>query len=89
MLSRRVFVFAAASAAASPAIAAAAPVVTVLGDSITAGLGLRAADALPAQLQAALAKLHVGAIVSGAGVSGDIPCAINFAASAGKVRLPM
>ncbi len=47
------------------------PVVTVLGDSITAGLGLPAADALPAQLQAALARLGVRAQVRGAGVSGD------------------
>jgi acyl-CoA thioesterase-1 len=48
-----------------------APVVTVLGDSIAAGLGLRAADALPAQLQQALARRGVAAIVRGAGVSGD------------------
>jgi acyl-CoA thioesterase-1 len=47
------------------------PVVTLLGDSITAGLGLRAADALPAQLQIALQKLGVAATVRGAGVSGD------------------
>jgi acyl-CoA thioesterase-1 len=57
-------------------LAAAAPaprrrVVTVLGDSITAGYGLAAAQALPAQLQAALAKLGAPAIVRGAGVSGD------------------
>jgi acyl-CoA thioesterase-1 len=51
--------------------ATAAPVVTVLGDSITAGLGLPAADALPAQLQQALAHLGVSAVVRGAGVSGD------------------
>ena len=47
------------------------PVVTILGDSITAGLGLPAAQALPAQLQAALAKMRVRAEVRGAGVSGD------------------
>jgi acyl-CoA thioesterase-1 len=47
------------------------PVITVLGDSITAGLGLPAAEALPAQLQAALARLGVTALVRGAGVSGD------------------
>jgi len=51
--------------------AAAAPVVTVLGDSITAGLGLPAAAALPAQLQLSLAHLGVAATVRGAGVSGD------------------
>lgn len=48
-----------------------APVVTVLGDSITAGLGLSARDAMPAQLQAALERLGVSAIVRAAGVSGD------------------
>jgi acyl-CoA thioesterase-1 len=47
------------------------PVVTLLGDSITAGYGLQAKDALPAQLQAALLRLGVGASVRGAGVSGD------------------
>src|SRR4051812_27284080 len=46
-------------------------VVTVLGDSITAGFGLAQKDALPAQLQAALAKLGVSAVVRGAGISGD------------------
>jgi len=53
---------------------AAAPkplVVTVLGDSITAGLGLPAREAVPAQLQAALARRGVSAIVRAAGVSGD------------------
>ena len=49
----------------------AAPVVTVLGDSIAAGYGLPAAEALPAQLQAALARRGVHAVVRGAGVSGD------------------
>jgi acyl-CoA thioesterase-1 len=47
------------------------PVVTVLGDSIAAGYGLPAAQALPAQLQAALGRLGVRAVVRGAGVSGD------------------
>ncbi len=47
------------------------PVVTILGDSITAGYGLSADDALPAQLQAALARSGVRAAVRGAGVSGD------------------
>ena len=48
--------------------AAAAPkpwIVTVLGDSITAGLGL------PAQLQAALARQGATVVVRAAGVSGD------------------
>jgi acyl-CoA thioesterase-1 len=47
------------------------PVVTVLGDSITAGLGLPARDAMPAQLQAALTRMGVLARVRAAGVSGD------------------
>ena len=51
--------------------AAAAPVVTLLGDSIAAGYGLAGADALPAQLQAALARSGVALTVRGAGVSGD------------------
>jgi acyl-CoA thioesterase-1 len=46
-------------------------VVTVLGDSITAGLGLPAADALPARLGDALRAMGVKADVRGAGVSGD------------------
>ena len=48
-----------------------APVITILGDSITAGYGLRAGDALPAQLELALARLGLHAVVRGAGVSGD------------------
>jgi acyl-CoA thioesterase I len=52
-----------------------APVVTLLGDSITAGYGLPAAAALPAQLQAALGRLGVSATVRGAGVSGDTSAA--------------
>ena len=62
----------AALAFARPAGAAGLlPVITILGDSITAGYGLRAADALPVQLQLALARIGVRAIVRGAGVSGD------------------
>jgi acyl-CoA thioesterase I len=62
-----------AAALAAPGFARAArrPVVTLLGDSITAGLGLPAAQALPAQLQAALAKRGSTVLVRGAGVSGD------------------
>lgn len=47
------------------------PVVTLLGDSITAGYGLSAATALPARLQAQLTRLGVAARVRAAGVSGD------------------
>lgn len=46
-------------------------VVTMLGDSITAGYGLPAKAALPVQLQAELRKLGVNAVVRNAGVSGD------------------
>lgn len=62
-------------AAASPVFAAPPPprprVVTMLGDSITAGYGLPARDALPARLQAELNKTTPGVLVRGAGVSGD------------------
>jgi acyl-CoA thioesterase-1 len=73
LLSRRSLLAASLAALApEPAFAAGrAPVVTILGDSITAGLGLAAADALPARLQQALAKIGVPATVRGAGVSGD------------------
>ena len=59
------------AAAAGQARGAAAPVVTVLGDSIAAGYGLAAADALPAQLRAALAGDGLIVTMRGAGVSGD------------------
>src|SRR5437899_9649252 len=58
--------------------AAAAPrrrVVTILGDSITAGLGLPTADALPARLEAALVRAGVATHVRGSGVSGDTTAA--------------
>ena len=72
-LTRRLFAAGLIGSAAGPTLAAprSAPVITVLGDSITAGLGLPAAAALPAQLQAALARIGVTAVVRGAGVSGD------------------
>jgi acyl-CoA thioesterase-1 len=60
---------------AAPALAQPAKgrpkVVTVLGDSITAGYGLPAAAALPNQLHLALTSLGVANLVRGAGVSGD------------------
>src|SRR5215471_10247549 len=75
-LSRRSLIGAAFAAAPAqafpwPALAARPPVVTILGDSLTAGLGLPAADALPAQLHLALKRLGLPNIVRGAGVSGD------------------
>ncbi len=47
------------------------PKVVMLGDSVTAGYGLGAADALPAQLQAAMGKIGRPVQVIAAGVSGD------------------
>jgi acyl-CoA thioesterase-1 len=73
MLTRRLLIAAVAGLAAFPARAAQAkaPVVTILGDSITAGLGLAASDALPARLQGALGAMRIAGTVRGAGVSGD------------------
>lgn len=68
---RRVFLSAGLALAATPGQAARAKVVTILGDSITAGYGLPARDAMPAQLQLALARLGAASVVRGAGVSGD------------------
>jgi acyl-CoA thioesterase-1 len=61
----------AALSSARLARAAQARVITMLGDSITAGAGLAAADALPAQLGLALRRLGVAVQVRAAGVSGD------------------
>src|SRR4051812_12653121 len=47
------------------------PLVTVLGDSITAGLGLSTNLALPARLQTALERMSIRARVLGLGVLGD------------------
>jgi acyl-CoA thioesterase-1 len=60
------------SCLAGPAVAQPrSPVVTVFGDSITAGLGLPAAQAMPAQLQAVLQRRGVAVTVRASGVSGD------------------
>jgi acyl-CoA thioesterase-1 len=55
--------------AASPA--AAACKLTVLGDSLTAGLGVAIPDAFPAQLERALQTRGTSCAVVDAGVSGD------------------
>ena len=56
-------------AAAAPA---SGPIkIVVLGDSLTAGLGLAAADAFPARLQKALKDKGINIDVTNAGVSGD------------------
>jgi acyl-CoA thioesterase-1 len=70
-LSRRALIAAPLLALPGPAFAARGKVVTILGDSITAGLGLPAQAALPAQLHQALERMGVPNIVRGAGVSGD------------------
>jgi acyl-CoA thioesterase-1 len=74
MPTRRLLLAGLPALAAFPAAAAPArrlPVVTMLGDSITAGFGLRRAEALPAQLALALKAMGVSAEVRAAGVSGD------------------
>lgn len=68
---RRVLLAAALAAWPAAGLTQTRPVVTVLGDSITAGLGLPSSAALPVQLQAQLRKLGANAVVRGAGVSGD------------------
>src|SRR3954468_18470060 len=70
-ISRRSLLAAGLAAAPAAALAAHGPVVTMLGDSITAGYGLLQRDSLPIQLQAALKRRGVAALVRGAGVSGD------------------
>ena len=69
---RRSFLSLASAGLTLPA-AAAAPrrVVTILGDSITAGLGLSAAQAFPARLETELHRKYPGLDVRAAGVSGD------------------
>jgi len=68
---RRTMVAGALAAWPGAALAQRAPVITLLGDSITAGFGLPATAALPAQLQAELRRLGSKAVIRGAGVSGD------------------
>jgi acyl-CoA thioesterase I len=64
---------------AAPALAQPVKVV-VLGDSLSAGLGLSAPDAFPAKLQKALKDKGVDVEIANAGVSGDT-------ASGGRDRL--
>jgi acyl-CoA thioesterase-1 len=60
------------AAVAGPVLAAPrTKIVTILGDSITAGYGLGARAAMPYQLQLALTKLGASTQVRAAGVSGD------------------
>jgi acyl-CoA thioesterase I len=61
----------AVSAGPPPAAAAQVTEIVVFGDSLTAGFGLPADEAFPAQLAARLKALGVRAHVVNAGVSGD------------------
>lgn len=88
-LSRRLLLAAILAEAAGPALAVPArrpKIVTVLGDSITAGLGLPAAQALPARLESELNRLAPPVRVRGAGVSGDTSAGglarVNFSVQA-------
>ena len=57
---------------AAPRAGAAQPVrIVALGDSLTAGYGLPAADGVVPRLQAALAAKDIAAEIANAGVSGD------------------
>lgn len=60
-----------AAIAGSAAAQQGPPVVAILGDSITAGYGLPRPQALPAQLEAELARMGRVARVRPAGVNGD------------------
>ncbi|MGE5565238.1 MAG: arylesterase [Parcubacteria group bacterium] len=71
LFTRRSILGGIAALAATPAFAAQPKVVTMLGDSITAGYGLPAGLALPTQLQAELARLGKRVQIRNAGVSGD------------------
>ena len=62
---------AAAPAASAPAPAAARQRIVILGDSLTAGLGLNQAEAYPARLQEKVDAAKLGYEVVAAGVSGD------------------
>jgi acyl-CoA thioesterase-1 len=62
---------AAVAGACKPKAPPPASVVAVLGDSITAGLGLTADRALPARLQSALERMGARVQVRGLGVLGD------------------
>jgi acyl-CoA thioesterase-1 len=72
-LNRRLLLAGLAAGAAAPARGAPAPDrrVVMLGDSITSGYGLPASQALPARLQAELARIGAPAQVINAGRSGE------------------
>ncbi len=62
---------AAPGGAPPPAAADARPRIVILGDSLTAGLGLNPDDAYPALLQAKVDDAHLDYEIVNAGVSGD------------------
>jgi acyl-CoA thioesterase-1 len=68
---RRTFLALPLLAAAWPALAARPVIITILGDSITAGYGLPGKAALPNQLHEALTRMGIPNLVRAAGVSGD------------------
>ncbi len=75
-VSRRALLLAAAGMALAPSLARAAPLkLLAYGDSLTAGYGLGPADALPAQLEAALQAAGREVSVINGGVSGDTTAA--------------
>lgn len=59
----------------APAAHARETLIVAMGDSLSAGYGLKAQEAFPAQLQAALRKKGLPARVHNAGVSGDTTAA--------------
>lgn len=68
---RRTFLALPFMAAAWPALSARPLIITILGDSITAGYGLPGKAALPNQLHEALTLMGIPNLVRAAGVSGD------------------
>ncbi|HSV47823.1 MAG TPA: arylesterase, partial [Ramlibacter sp.] len=80
VLNRRIFVAAAVAACAAPAWAA-APVILVLGDSLSAEYGLKRGSGWVALLEQRLAAERIAARVVNASISGDTT-------SGGRSRLP-
>src|SRR5262249_39237745 len=71
-LRRVVTALALAAIASMPASAQDRPVrIVMLGDSLTAGLGLAANEAPPAKLERALRAKGIAVLIENAGVSGD------------------
>ncbi len=70
-ISAAVAALALSASASAPAATPGPAQVTVLGDSITAGYGLARAEAMPARLQAELARTGAPVTVIAAGVFGD------------------